>query len=233
MHAEAALPTRFGTFKISVFEVDGSPGEVAALIRGRLDGPTPPLVRLHSECLTGDVLGSLRCDCGQQLEAAFALIAAAAADGLPPPGRANRHARSVERRVVASGWFAAPREVELREEALPRLEPADVRVEAVASAISHGTEMLVFRGQVPAELELDLPTLRGSFDFPIKYGYASVGRVVECGSAVDRLEVGDHVFVHHPHQTSYVVPQTLPIRLPDGLDPMLGVFLANVEAAVT
>ena len=134
--------------------------------------------------------------------------------------------------MVASVWFAAPREVELREEALPRLEPADVRVEAVASAISHGTEMLVFRGQVPAGLELDLPTLRGSFDFPIKYGYASVGRVVECGSAVDRLEVGDHVFVHHPHQTSYVVPQTLPIRLPDGLDPMLGVFLANVETAV-
>ena len=90
MHAEAALPTRFGTFKISVFEVDGSPGEVAALIRGRLDGPTPPLVRLHSECLTGDVLGSLRCDCGQQLEAALALIAAAEAGVLlylPQEGR--------------------------------------------------------------------------------------------------------------------------------------------------
>src|SRR5437868_8486415 len=90
MHAEAALPTRFGTFKISVFEVDGSPGEVAALIRGRLDEPTPPLVRLHSECLTGDVLGSLRCDCGQQLEAALTLIARAGSGVLlylPQEGR--------------------------------------------------------------------------------------------------------------------------------------------------
>jgi GTP cyclohydrolase II len=75
--AQAALPTRFGQFSAAVFEVDGTPGEAMALIRGRLDGDDPPLVRLHSECLTGDVLGSLRCDCGQQLEAALALIAEA------------------------------------------------------------------------------------------------------------------------------------------------------------
>jgi GTP cyclohydrolase II len=75
--AQAALPTRFGEFIAAVFEVDGTPGEAMALIRGRLDGDEPPLVRLHSECLTGDVLGSLRCDCGQQLEAALALIAEA------------------------------------------------------------------------------------------------------------------------------------------------------------
>jgi 2-desacetyl-2-hydroxyethyl bacteriochlorophyllide A dehydrogenase len=106
-----------------------------------------------------------------------------------------------------------------------------VRVDAVASAISHGTEMLVFRGQVPDALELDLPTLRGSFAFPIKYGYASVGRVVEAGAEVRALAVGDAVFVHHPHQSTYVVPADLPIRLPDTLDPSLGVFLANVETA--
>jgi GTP cyclohydrolase II len=75
--AQAALPTRFGEFNAAVFEVDGTPGEAMALIRGRLDGDEPPLVRLHSECLTGDVLGSLRCDCGQQLVAALALIAEA------------------------------------------------------------------------------------------------------------------------------------------------------------
>jgi GTP cyclohydrolase II len=75
--AEAALPTRFGTFDISVFEVEGSPGEVAALTRGPLREGALPLVRLHSECLTGDVLASLRCDCGQQLDAALELIARA------------------------------------------------------------------------------------------------------------------------------------------------------------
>jgi GTP cyclohydrolase II len=75
--AEASLPTRFGQFNIAVFEVDGSPGEIAALTHGELIGNPTPLVRLHSECLTGDVLGSLRCDCGEQLDAALALIARA------------------------------------------------------------------------------------------------------------------------------------------------------------
>jgi 3,4-dihydroxy 2-butanone 4-phosphate synthase/GTP cyclohydrolase II len=75
--AQATLPTRFGEFKVAVFTVDGTPGEVLALTRGSFDADVVPLVRLHSECLTGDVLGSLRCDCGQQLEAALALIACA------------------------------------------------------------------------------------------------------------------------------------------------------------
>jgi GTP cyclohydrolase II len=73
--AHAALPTRFGEFNVAVFEVDGPPGEALALMRGPLDGDVVPLVRLHSECLTGDVLGSLRCDCGQQLTVALDLIA--------------------------------------------------------------------------------------------------------------------------------------------------------------
>ena len=106
-----------------------------------------------------------------------------------------------------------------------------MRIEAIASAISQGTEMLVFRGQVPAGLELDLPTLRGSFAFPIKYGYASAGRVVETGSDVRCLATGDAVFVLHPHQSTYVVPAHMPVRLPSDLDPMLGVFLANIETA--
>ena len=73
--AQAALPTHFGHFNVGVFAVDGMPGEALALTRGDLHGDLTPLVRLHSECLTGDVLGSLRCDCGEQLRAALALIA--------------------------------------------------------------------------------------------------------------------------------------------------------------
>jgi GTP cyclohydrolase II len=75
--AQAALPTTFGAFKVAVFEVDGTPGEVLVLMRGPIRADTIPLVRLHSECLTGDVLGSLRCDCGEQLSAALALLAEA------------------------------------------------------------------------------------------------------------------------------------------------------------
>lgn len=73
--AEASLPTRFGTFRIIGYEslLDGS-GHVA-LVRGEVAGAENVLVRVHSECLTGDVLGSLRCDCGDQLEAALRQIA--------------------------------------------------------------------------------------------------------------------------------------------------------------
>jgi 2-desacetyl-2-hydroxyethyl bacteriochlorophyllide A dehydrogenase len=131
-----------------------------------------------------------------------------------------------------SVWFSGPRAVELHAEDEPPLGPDEVRVAAIASAISHGTEMLVFRGHVPDGLELDLPTLRGSFAFPIKYGYASAGRVVEIGSDVRCLAPGDPVFVHHPHQSTYVVPASMPMRLPDEFEPALGVFVANVEAAV-
>ncbi len=78
-------------------------------------------------------------------------------------------------------WFPAPRRVEIREETSQPLGPRDVRVEALVSGLSAGSEMLVYRGQAPADLELDLPTLAGSFAFPIKYGYAAVGRVVGPG----------------------------------------------------
>jgi GTP cyclohydrolase II len=74
--ADATLPTRFGTFRIGIFRDDVTQAETVALIHGDIHGQTPTLVRLHSECLTGDVLGSLRCDCGEQLEVALSLIAA-------------------------------------------------------------------------------------------------------------------------------------------------------------
>ncbi len=107
-----------------------------------------------------------------------------------------------------------------------------MRVRAVASALSQGTEMLVYRGEVPADLPLDLPTLAGSFGFPIKYGYATVGRVLDTGAGVEDLAPGDLVFVHHPHQDVFVVPAAMPVRLSDELDPLLGLFVANLETAV-
>ncbi len=70
----AILPTRYGEFQIRVF-TEGDKEHVA-LIRGDLTQGGPVLVRLHSECLTGDALFSLRCDCGFQLEAALSMIAA-------------------------------------------------------------------------------------------------------------------------------------------------------------
>src|SRR2546421_6319806 len=73
--AEAALPTRFGRFRIAICQV-GEGQQVVALWRG-LPARGPVLLRLHSECLTGDVLGSARCDCGTQLEASLRRLARA------------------------------------------------------------------------------------------------------------------------------------------------------------
>ena len=70
--AAARLPTRYGEFSCQAWEVDGV--EHLAIVRGDVSGPWPVLVRVHSECLTGDVLGSLRCDCGAQLRDALRMI---------------------------------------------------------------------------------------------------------------------------------------------------------------
>ena len=112
--------------------------------------------------------------------------------------------------------------------------PREILVRAEISAISHGTEMLVYRGQVPPGTMLDLPTLSGSFGFPIKYGYASVGTVLETGGEVKDSEArpGDRVFCMHPHQTAYIVPVELAWPLPAGLDAERAVFAANVETAL-
>jgi GTP cyclohydrolase II len=75
--AEADFPTQFGIFRIYGFEgtVDGRAEEAVALAMGDITGPPAPLVRIHSQCLTGDVFHSLRCDCRAQLEISLAAIA--------------------------------------------------------------------------------------------------------------------------------------------------------------
>ena len=72
--AQAHLPTRFGEFTVIAYESENEPGTHLALVKGDLSSPEPVLTRIHSECLTGDALGSLRCDCGGQLGAALRQI---------------------------------------------------------------------------------------------------------------------------------------------------------------
>jgi len=72
--AQAHLPTRFGEFSVIAYESENEPGTHLALVKGDLSTPEPVLTRIHSECLTGDALGSLRCDCGGQLGAALRQI---------------------------------------------------------------------------------------------------------------------------------------------------------------
>ena len=88
--AHAELPTRYGRFTIYGFEGRGPQEEAVALVRGNLNGKTAPLVRVHSQCLTGDVLASLRCDCRAQLELSLKKIGQASSGillYLPQEGR--------------------------------------------------------------------------------------------------------------------------------------------------
>jgi len=90
MVAQAALPTQHGRFTICGFKGRGLQEEAIALVRGKLNGKTAPLVRVHSQCLTGDVLGSLRCDCRAQLELSLKKIGKAGSGillYLPQEGR--------------------------------------------------------------------------------------------------------------------------------------------------
>ncbi len=74
--ATSLLPTKHGEFRIHVYKPIGESVEHVAIVKGELKDQEKVLVRVHSECLTGDVLGSLRCDCGEQLDAALGMIAA-------------------------------------------------------------------------------------------------------------------------------------------------------------
>ena len=72
--SEAKLPTSFGDFNIRVFHEESTGLDHVALTLGKMEGPDPVLIRVHSECLTGDAFTSLRCDCGPQLQAALRAI---------------------------------------------------------------------------------------------------------------------------------------------------------------
>jgi 3,4-dihydroxy 2-butanone 4-phosphate synthase/GTP cyclohydrolase II len=73
--AEAVLPTQYGEFRMIAYCSDVDSDQHIALVRGELDGPNPPLVRVHSHCMTGDVLGSVACDCSQLVAKSLELIA--------------------------------------------------------------------------------------------------------------------------------------------------------------
>ena len=84
--------------------------------------------------------------------------------------------------------FKAPYEIDIAEEDLPEPAGGQVLIQTRFSAISHGTEMLIYRGQFPADTAADeiIPELQRPLQYPLKYGYAAVGDVIDTGSGVDR-----------------------------------------------
>jgi len=127
-------------------------------------------------------------------------------------------------------WIAEPGRGEIRSEALPQASSADVVVRALYSAISRGTEALVFHGRVPQSefSRMRAPFQAGDFPAPVKYGYASVGEI-ERGP---RELQGQRAFVLYPHQTKYVVPADAVHVLPASVPPKRAVLAANMETAL-
>ena len=132
-------------------------------------------------------------------------------------------------------WFAEPYRVEIREQTLEPVPSGHVLVQTLYSAISPGTEMLVYRGQLPGSLSLDasIASLQQQGPgYPLQYGYASVGKVIEIGSQADPALQGRLVFSFQPHASHYLVRPAELILVPDSVDPLAAVFLVNMETAV-
>jgi 2-desacetyl-2-hydroxyethyl bacteriochlorophyllide A dehydrogenase len=131
-------------------------------------------------------------------------------------------------------FFIAPRQIEIRSTDLPELKADEVLVQAICSAISAGTEMLIYQGRFPRTLETDsvISSLRGGFKYPLAYGYACVGKVVEIGREVNAEWLNRLVFAFQPH-TSYFIskPESL-FNIPQALRPETACFFPNMETAV-
>ncbi len=131
---------------------------------------------------------------------------------------------------AAALWYVGPGRGEIRGEPAIEPGPRDVRVRALHGALSRGTERLVFAGRVPeSEFErMRAPFMGGAFPFPVKYGYAVVGRV-EAGPQELRDRI---VFALHPHQSVFAIPAEAAIPVPDGVPPRRAVLAANMETAL-
>jgi len=127
-------------------------------------------------------------------------------------------------------WLREPGVGEIRDLSLPEPGERDVVVRTLRSAVSRGTESLVFAGRVPLDQRdaMRAPFQDGDFPGPVKYGYLNVGRVEE---GPDRL-VGRTVFCLHPHQTAYVVPEEAVVVVPDDVPVARAVLAGIVETAL-
>jgi NADPH:quinone reductase-like Zn-dependent oxidoreductase len=127
-------------------------------------------------------------------------------------------------------WTTGKEQGELRSERIAKPLPGQALVATLHSGISRGTELLVHRGRVPVSeyQRMRAPHQDGGFPWPIKYGYANVGRVLEGRAEL----VGREVFCLYPHQTAYVVDESALVLLPASVPAARAVLAANMETAL-
>ncbi len=134
------------------------------------------------------------------------------------------------RQTASAFWVTAPGRGEIRDQNLPERTESEVLVRTLYTAVSRGTESLIYLGQVPESewRRMRCPFQEGDLPGPVKYGYTNVG-IVEEGP---RELAGRAVFCLFPHQSRYVVPATSVHPLPRGVPPGRAVLAANLETAV-
>jgi 2-desacetyl-2-hydroxyethyl bacteriochlorophyllide A dehydrogenase len=130
-------------------------------------------------------------------------------------------------------YFDAPRSIDLREVSVGDPAADEVVIETRVSAISAGTERLIYRGEAPQEMTVDetIETLDGDLSFPLRYGYAAVGDVATVGKDVPSEWRGTTVFGFNPHQTRFCADPESLVRLPDGMSAEHGALLPTIETA--
>ena len=131
-------------------------------------------------------------------------------------------------------YFTGPSEAAIRPTSV-EMAADEVLVETRVSGISAGTELLIYRGDAPTDLPADetLEALDGDLSFPVRYGYAAVGDVVDAGSAVDDGWLGRTVFGFTPHETRFALPPDRLITVPDAVDPEAMAVFPSVETATS
>lgn len=140
-----------------------------------------------------------------------------------------------DKNTARAFWVQAPGRGALVQAPLRPPGADEVLVRTLHSAISRGTETLVFRGEVPLSQAASMrcPFQDGDFPGPVKYGYMNVGVVEKAQGSEGEALVGRTVFCLHPHQDRYVVPVASVTPLPDGVPAGRAVLAANVETAIT
>lgn len=131
-------------------------------------------------------------------------------------------------------YFTDQSQVMVQEEEMPKMGDNQVLVETLLSAISPGTESMIYRGEFPGNISVDenIISLSKNFSYPMKYGYSAAGRVVDIGKDVDSKWKDRLVMAFNPHESHFIAdPETL-MPIPEDIKPDDGVFLPNMETAI-